>query len=590
MNILSLAGLLIAYFLPGYLLSFLLFKNQEISRAERALFSFTASISILGALMHILGLTFGFNFWLILLLPLFICALLYFFARKELETSFSIPKFELPALSLLEKLALAVILLQLIFALYYSVFFPIEGGDAVAYHAPYAKLFYQAGRIYNPEGFLDITNAVPHATHLIGTWFYILDGGVNDLFLRLLSPLCTLFFTLLVFLFAQKLFNRQTAIISTAIFASIPLVVAHASSAYINLPEAFFASSALYFLHLALKSKETRHYLAAGLLTGFVPLLKHSGFIALFIAGALLLLFRPKLKHILLFSLAFFLFLSPIWYMRDIVEFGSPFYPHSLFGEAKPYGTPPHEFFLSYFFDGMIAINWGIGPFLLTFGLAGLYYLNRSRYDEKFLALWLLGAIIFTSLFTQSGRFMLWAALPIAVLAGKGACELISRNNGLWRTAVFTLLLLQILPMLFLGVVSFKTSRIAYGEGTLALSFYFPPPQHEEFLEGLYGDDAWSAYKFINSQTPSNSKIISVESPIYFIDRPLYVPEHMQLPDKLEPALLELKEKGITHILVTHVDKPPNYLPLQSAFQNLNNTKYFELVYSTETAQVYRIR
>ncbi len=536
--------------------------------------------------MHLLGVTSGFSSYSAIGIPLIFSITLLFLNKDKLhqDIHFSL-KF-----SALEKAIFIFVFLQVVLAFYYALFFPIEGGDVVTYHAPYAKWFFEAGRIYNVEGFLGCCNAFPHGIHLFNSWFYLLEGEADDFFIRLLAPVSSLLSGLLIFLFSKKFFGRETAFYALLVFYSIPLVVAHSSIAYFNLAEAFLEGTAFYFLFAALKQNDSKQFIASGLIGGFLPLIKPSGAIFFFITIILFAVFRPKIKNVILFFVASLLFLSPIWYLRNYLEFGNPVYPHSFFGKDKPYGLLPYEFVPFYFFDAIIGVPGGVGPFMLSFGLIGIFFAGVKRFESRFCLLWLLGVMVFTSLFTQDFRFTLLGAIPIALLSANGMRELLARNNGWWKKAVILLIAFEILPALVFGIVSFKTSQISYGQQTLLLGIGFPPPSSETFLRTMYGDDAYDAFVFIKTQTPKSSKVLSTEQTLYFIDRPTYISLNIDFPQNLTASISILKEKRIDYVLFIIADRKGFNVPSNPVFDNLNNTEYFELVFERDNSRVYKVK
>ncbi|MBI5158739.1 glycosyltransferase family 39 protein [Candidatus Micrarchaeota archaeon] len=588
MNALSFIGLAFGYFIPGYLLSYYLFK--KIDSLERIVFSSAFSIVFIGAFMHLLGITSGFSLASAIAVPLAFSAIFFFLNRRKIPVP-KISKFVFPSFSNFEKAVLLFVLVQVALAFYYALFFPIEGGDPVLYHAPYAKWFFESGAIYNVDGVLDCCNAFPHGIHVFNSWFYFLEGNADDFFARLLAPVSSLLSGLLAFLFAKKFFDRQTAFFALLVFYSIPLVVAHSSIAYFNLVEAFLEGTAFYFLFSALKEKSARCFIASGLLGGFLPLIKPSGAIFFFIAFfPLFLFFRPKLRHVALFFVSSLLMLAPLWYARNYFEFGNPVYPHSFFGSDKPYRMLPYEFAPFYFFDKIVGVAGGLGPFLLSFGLAGIVFAGFKRLEPKFCLLWLVGVIIFTSLFTQDLRFTLLGVFQIAVFSANGMRELLARNNGLWRKAIILLIILQLLPALFFGLFSFKTSQIAYGEQTLSLRVGFPPPSSEDFLKTLYGSDVYDAFVFIRTQTPEDSKVFSTEPLVYLFNRRVYLPKNLNLSEDVGEAVEVLKEKQISYVFFTVMDRKGFSISKNPIFENLNNTAYFEKVFGKENAEVYLVK
>ena len=78
-------SLLLGYFLPGFLASFLFFKERELTHLERLALSILLSIAIVGALMTFLGLSLGFSTTSTLIFLLIFSALSYVLAMHEIS-------------------------------------------------------------------------------------------------------------------------------------------------------------------------------------------------------------------------------------------------------------------------------------------------------------------------------------------------------------------------------------------------------------------------------------------------------------------------------------------------------------------------
>lgn len=585
MTPLAILGFLLGYFLPGYLASFLIFGKRGVSAAERLLFSVAFSIAFVGALMNLLGMTAGFSKESTLAIMLAFCAAAFIAKRKDILSHRL--ELKLPAMQLPEKAILAFALVQIVFAFYYAVFFPTDGGDAVAYHAPYAKLFYERGAIYDAEGFLEQRNAFPHGLHLFGTWFYLLNDGVDDLFARLVAPVTASLLALAVYLFAKKLFGVRAGFFAVLAFFSMPLVIAHASSAYINLPEAFFGTVAVYALYRGIETRSLRMFFAAGLIAGFMPLVKQSGIAFLLIAALLVLLFRRDAKSLLAFAAGALLLGFPLWYLHNLLVFGNAFYPFSFFGQGSSSDAAPQDVLPGLILDRQVTINYGVGPMLISFGIAGLLLMRRMR-GGKFVIAWLLSLVALVTLLLRDVRYALLAAAPVSAAAALGMRELL-QSPALRKKAVALLIMLIAAPALFLGVMSFKTATVLHEKNALSVAFYFPPPSHRQFLETMYGSDTMAAFDYLNGETPPNAKVLAQYALTYFINRTLYVSEHLPKFGGIDEALRYAKQRGIGYVFLPRI----NYAGAAAGnalIENANDMRYFEPVFRQGDARIYRIR
>lgn len=586
MSLLVILAFILGYFLTGYFASFLIFRKGQVDWLERMVFSVAFSIAFVGALMHLTGITTGFSAPMLLGITGAFSVVAFAVKRKEILSTPIFPK--IPKFVGYEKLILALVIFQIFFAFYYTVFFPTEGSDPVVYHLSYSKMFAESGNIYDAEGFLTCCNSYPHGAHLFSTWFFLADGQINELWARLIAPITGVLFGFVAYLFGRSFFNRRVAFFSLLIVFSTPLMLAHLESTYINLPEAFFVATALYFFYKGMKNNDSRFFFASGLIGGFAPLIKPSGLIFFMAAFVLFILFRKKIdfwKNVSIFAIGALLFCFPVWYIRNYLQYGT-----FVYNPYPVHSVTPVWYLLPFFFvDPEININWGIGAFFLVFGLVGLYFVDKKKFENRFLIYLLLLLAVFITIFTEQGRFMLLSLIPASLLAAFGIDELL-KNTGLWKKAVLLLVFLTVIPGLVFGLYGFKTMRVAGGgAGEVFLKLYIPPMPEKQFLIENQGD-MFDGFDYLNKNTPANSKLLATEPKIYYIDRPVYLSENVKITDSLEESVANLKAAGITHVLVINLERKGYAIPDNVIFNNLNDTRYFENVFEKGLDIIYKVK
>ena len=594
----ALISLFFGYFLPGFFLSFLFFRKDELSHAERIALSLALSIVLIGVLMTGLGMTIGFSAFSTISLLLVISCLAYLARRREFNEFWQAANYSpaLPRLTAFEGLVFFIVAFQLVMAFYYSVFFPVDGGDAVTFHAPLEQLYAQANMLVPAEGVLALYNPLSHGFHLFISWFYLLNG-VDDLYARLASPILFAGSCVLLYSMAHRLFDRKTAALALLLFASTPLLLAHAQVAYINLPEMFFALAGFFTLMLALQHPlrdDLRLYVAAGILGGFAAMVKPSGLIS-FALPALLLTFYFRRKAALLPVLALaagmMLSFAPLWFAANAgyyFDSSSTFY---IFSPSQAHAFPSYISF--FFFDNQIALNQGIGPFFISFGLVGfaLLYTNRQRrWAESFAFIWFIIMFMVSELFLLKlgGRFAMLAVPATSLIAAYGLNHLLSgRRKTIVLLAGF-LLLIEIAPFFAIGAIGFKSARISYETNSFEIISSFPPPSHEAFLRFAYGP-IMDGIAYLNENTSTSSRVL-VNIPLtYFINRTIYQTSEMRETASLFDSLRYLRRNGIDYVFLADADVEQNEFVNTPVQLNIENTWVFTKVYENPRARIYKV-
>ncbi|MCK4714349.1 MAG: hypothetical protein KAT35_02150, partial [Candidatus Aenigmarchaeota archaeon] len=256
------------------------------------------------------------------------------------------------------------------------------------------------------------------------------------------------------------------------------------------------------------------------------------------------------------------------------------------------------------FFDAQIAVNQGMGPALLTFGLVGAYLLlrqplgTRRRFEERFSLAWLVLLFILLELFLLKldARVTLLLVPVASLFAAYGFTHLAADSKAHVRTLSVLLLIAIILPSLVIGIVGFKSARISYETNTLVFNVYVPPPSHEKFMRDSYGI-ILDGVDYLNTQTPPDAKVLANLPLTYLINRSLYstggsyggsFDGFREIRD-LEASVEYLKGKDISYVFiaqhdVSHIPCADN--PIQN---NLDDERFFEPLYENQKVRIFRI-
>lgn len=228
------------------------------------------------------------------------------------------------ALTGLEKLLLALIVLALLPRLYSIAWWPFTAYDALWVYGYEARLYTLTGAIPAVIGYY------PQFLPLQFTWAQLLAGGVDDHAAR-----ATLFFThlgcaLAVYLAGMRLFSRRVGIIAAALWVLYPHSGEWARFGDLEiLLTMLFTLAATFFLQAWTDERHRRrHALIAGLLLGTALWTKPTA--GAFILGVALLLaielwrvrgdwraFRPRFRVATLTGLAC-LPHGAVWYLRNL--------------------------------------------------------------------------------------------------------------------------------------------------------------------------------------------------------------------------------------------------------------------------------
>ena len=228
------------------------------------------------------------------------------------------------ALTGLEKLLLALVVLALLPRLYSIAWWPFTAYDALWVYGYEARLYTLTGAIPAGIGYY------PQYLPLQFTWAQLLAGGVDDHAAR-----ATLFFThlgcaLAVYLAGMRLFSRRVGIIAAALWVLYPHSGEWARFGDLEiLLTMLFTLAAAFFLQAWTDERHRqRHALIAGLLLGTALWTKPTA--GAFILGVALLLaielwrvrgdwraFRPRFHVALLTGLAC-LPHGAVWYLRNL--------------------------------------------------------------------------------------------------------------------------------------------------------------------------------------------------------------------------------------------------------------------------------
>jgi len=321
-----------------------LFRLNDISVFEEALFSAGLGAGLLSLSIFILGLFNLFYPWAIVCLLLIFClfgvANHSVFVKKLADTV----KTCRPPSSWIE---LGIIYLIVLFAgiTLINTLTPPIYRDALIHHLAIPKWYIRH------HGIVDIPFAVssyyPPFLEMLYTGALLLSSDILAQLLHFLFYLGSLLFT---FTLAKKLLSRPMSLLAVLLFGSLPVVCQVSSIAYSDLGLTFFGlGGSLALLHWLQTRTQSWFYLGA-LMAGFAVGCKYNGFIILFsfFICVLFTLARWKVslkslawKSIVFISLAFLV--NAFWLCKNYHYTGNPIYPLASSFIGKNYSPDQHR-------------------------------------------------------------------------------------------------------------------------------------------------------------------------------------------------------------------------------------------------------
>jgi hypothetical protein len=305
-------------------------KIQNLSHLENLVFCSSLGMGIIAYGIFILGLAGLYR-------PVFMVAWLIFvgiIARKEIIEVFNrIPIWFMHSINLLKTLnfgrkALLLISLSILFFALLQALAPVWDYDGLMYHLEGPRLFLNAGRIY----FLGV-NFQADGPLLIEMLFALGIGLGVDIFSKVLHLFFAFLLILGTFTFGRRYLGQHKGWIPASILFGIPLLIYLAGSASIDIAWSLYEFLGLYAIILWVKKHESSWLIISGLMVGFALGCKYFALGYAIILGFVIIWFSfsKGIKHlvgnILLFAVIALL-LSSLWYFKNWLWAGNPFYPY----------------------------------------------------------------------------------------------------------------------------------------------------------------------------------------------------------------------------------------------------------------------
>lgn len=554
------------------------------SKAENFVFSFALGFGLVGYAVLFLGMAgmlYGISLAALLIIALVIVRPEIRECITEIPGAFSrIPKAFKPFSMGSFALSLAIIAGAAVFI---GSMAPSYSNDSMVYHLADAKYFSQHHMVGQIP--FNSTNAL---------WPYLVEMYYTIAILAGLMPLAGLFHFFLaavsavaVYALARRYLSERVAVLSAAIFILTPGILMEATQTYVDLGTVFYCLTAVYAFFAGLEKRDIKWAALSGAMCGLGMSVKYFAVVVPVILGAWFVWemawsigqgawgkaqravhCSPFTVHLKAFSVfcAFTFLFSCVWYFRQWIVMGNPFFPffQSVFGKsgldadamkALSEGTIRGTMGLAGGLKDLITLPWRVtmrpdifggeqlGPLFLAIIPGVILVFGRDRFIRKasvfalaYSLLWFLGYQNIRFLLPAVPFFSIIAAYVIYSVAGGGRIF-----DRIIRGAVLVCLLFSTFLAVYYNSQAIKA--------VLGLQTKY------EYL--ARNERSYEISEYINLNLPKKADILVVdEGHTFYIDRQyrreLYYwiyTRYDRRTDTPEKVLDFFKKDGFTHIL-----------------------------------------
>lgn len=229
------------------------------------------------------------------------------------------------------KVILMPIILFYAIAFYKAAFYPVVSWDALSMFVYTAKTTYLTGLLPDrvSSSPFDYGLVYPDVTFmsLLSNFLFAVNGGFDDIFIRLFSPMISILSLLVVYRLALlTIKNEYAAFLSIALLLSCIVYAENSIIEHTTILELFYPILAIYFFALYVNGKDKSLILLSSVLFGFSLTIKYTLIPMLAFFLLYLLVIERDVKTITYVS-AFALIVALPYYARNTLYFGNPTYP-----------------------------------------------------------------------------------------------------------------------------------------------------------------------------------------------------------------------------------------------------------------------
>ena len=561
----------ILYFIPILLSAFaignfiFIFFKLKITYLEESIFSIVLGFgfySYITLFLGLMGWLYALVYWILILLSLVLwhrsCLVLIksiFNQTRNFKIKFNIETFLIVAIAVFALLSVL------------SALVPPFLWDEMDYRLAHPKIWARNHEL----------------TPIYSRWFSEFPSNIDMLFVvgillknGILAKLFSLSYGLLlafsIYSFGKRFYGKRIGLIAASIYISLPMVMNHIGSAYIDLSVALLVFLALYSFFMWLDSNNSNWIYLSAILTGYSSASKHTALFPAFVLGLFTLYFAIKkekftnlIKKMLIFGLIILLLLSP-WYIKTYVRAGNPVWPiaYNVLGGRYWDSDIDSQFsrdlnLFDFSFTNLLLLPWNLtmhsSSFAMLLGwnsifLAFVPLLLFFRKIEKhtkillsYIFAFLYGGIFFFALFYGIMRYLvIYPALSII------SATVISHLYNLKYYRKFVLILV-LLTFIFTAGLWFAI----FGQKA---PYILGIDDEREFYGKLADYNGYPVFEFINQNLPSDSVIFFFrETRGYLSDRDYIIalPNEQKIFDygkNADEFYRQLKGHNVTHVLI----------------------------------------
>lgn len=512
---------------------------------------------------------------------------------------------------LINSILIVILFSNLTFNFLYN-YAPPTADDELIYQISLPKYYHDNHKIIaRPDNF---SSYYPQYGQLLLTLAMVVGSPLSA---KLMVYFIGLFLLLILYNFSKRYTSKETALLTTTIFYTMPIITSLTGITSADIINIFFLLLSVYaFFNWTEAIQEQKwFYLSAffsGISLGTRP---HSystvGALILFIF--IFLIFYKKLEiktcfsKIILYCLIVFACFSP-WLIRNLILTGNPVYPLKLIGKAgdvffsmmmKFRVTDKNLLTFLYEFSTK-PIIWSCGVIITAFAPINLFFRNNSFSKQIFVLSTFILLVVFI-MFVPEQRYYLLSFPLLSICAASSITLIINKASLLWKKIIYVVIILALLFPNFIFSFYWGSKRIPLFIGKESVDSYL-------FREHTVLE-TYHIAKYINENIPRNKNILflgTVWAPQYYykhnktIGMGGYSPEFFgwdirEVTNRLRRdnihyfVLLrkDLKKDTDDNFYYTYLYQPPGML---ISWFNKRNIKKFNLLYEKNGIEVYEIK
>ena len=475
-----------------------------------------------------------------------------------LKDAFLIWKFERPVISSSSLLIIIPLGGIFLFIFYHALLTPVTHWDATVYHATMAKVMYYNHAFPLIAGHsvgIQMSANYPPLFPGLGAYFYTQIGGVDDFYLRAISPIMALLTILATYKVGKVLAGNTCGKVTALLLSMTPLFILYSIYAINYTMLTFFVITSVLFLLLALTKKNTVYWVMCGVFYGLAMLTSYQALVFFLPSFALVLLYllirkgherKFLIRNTLLLGVSA-LVIGGIWYLRNTIVLGNPVYPflYGIFGGK--YIDPAvlertfsgiHWCSVNGFFGKLdpgilervdfTIFNRSLFPLISVISILGIALVVLQKKRELWmicLAFCLVPLIIIsTGVANIFPRYFLFALPGFALICALPIVKVFEKSDQFRRGYLIKagIIIVMVLTLIF------PTSLAAYGGKGYSgeewksplpdylLMFTHPGEDPYSALEHFYGGSP-RAWGWLNERLKEGEKVGTFENKIYYI-------------------------------------------------------------------------